>query len=182
MGDSGPSYGRYAAIAGAAIGVIAGAAAGVLAERKVTARRRSEGMEDLGSLRGDLHTVVAADGLKLYAEVDEKPSHAASPRTSHRRSFSCTATRSISTAGTFNVWRSARPTEWCCSTSAHTVGRVDRGPTTPRLTSAAPIGRVRSARTSRSGDPRRVLDGRDDDWRWPPSIPSGSVNALPALP
>ena len=42
--------GRYAAIAGATIGVIAaGAAAGILAERKVTARRRAEDPEELGT-------------------------------------------------------------------------------------------------------------------------------------
>lgn len=72
MGDNGPSYGKYAAIAGATIGVIAaGAAAGILAERKVTARRRAELSEELGTLRGETHTVIASDGLELYAEVDD---------------------------------------------------------------------------------------------------------------
>lgn len=72
MAEGQSSLGRYAAITGAAIGVIAaGAAAGVLAERKVVARKRSQDPEPFGSVRGDLYTVVAEDGLELYAEIDE---------------------------------------------------------------------------------------------------------------
>jgi pimeloyl-ACP methyl ester carboxylesterase len=74
VGEKPSSYGRYAAIAGATIGVIAaGAAAGILAERKVVARKRSEHPEPFGSLRGDEYTVIASDALELYAEVDELP-------------------------------------------------------------------------------------------------------------
>ncbi len=63
---------RYAGIAGAAVGVIAaGAAAAVLAERKAIARRRAAAPEPLGSVRGHPRTVVADDGLELYAELDE---------------------------------------------------------------------------------------------------------------
>jgi pimeloyl-ACP methyl ester carboxylesterase len=50
--------------------VAAGAAAGVLAERKVVARRRSAARYAFGTLHGERCTVVADDGLELYAEVD----------------------------------------------------------------------------------------------------------------
>ena len=63
---------RYAGIAGATIGVLAaGAAAGILAERKLVARKRAAAAQPFGSVRGTRHTVVAEDGLELYAEVDE---------------------------------------------------------------------------------------------------------------
>lgn len=66
---------RYAGIAGAAVGVIAaGAAAAVLAERKAIARRRASAHEPLGSVRGQVRSVVADDGLELYAELDEATS------------------------------------------------------------------------------------------------------------
>jgi pimeloyl-ACP methyl ester carboxylesterase len=71
-GDKGSMFMRYAGIAGATIGVLAaGAAAGILAERKLVARRRAAAEQPFGSVRGDRHTVIAEDGLELYAEVDE---------------------------------------------------------------------------------------------------------------
>jgi pimeloyl-ACP methyl ester carboxylesterase len=64
--------GRYAAMAGAAVGVVAaGVAAGVFAERKLVARRRAAAAQPFGSVRGERRTVTADDGLPLYAEVDE---------------------------------------------------------------------------------------------------------------
>ena len=66
------TFRRYAGLGGAALGVVAaGAAAGVLAERKVVSRRRSAALHAFGSLRGEPRTVIADDGLELYAEVDE---------------------------------------------------------------------------------------------------------------
>jgi pimeloyl-ACP methyl ester carboxylesterase len=66
------TFRRYAGLGGAALGVVAaGAAAGVLAERKVVSRRRAAALHAFGSLRGEPRTVVADDGLELYAEVDE---------------------------------------------------------------------------------------------------------------
>ena len=63
---------RYAHIGGAAVGVlVAGAAAGVFAERKIAARGRGAGPEPLGSIRGQVRPVVADDGVRLYAEVDQ---------------------------------------------------------------------------------------------------------------
>lgn len=72
---------RYAGLAGAAVGVVAaGAAAGILAERRIIARRRRDAEQPFGSLHGDRRTVIADDGLELYAEVDE-PEPGASPVT-----------------------------------------------------------------------------------------------------
>ena len=63
---------RYLSLAGAAVGVVAaGAAAGVLAERKLVSRRRAAARVPFGSLRGRPSTVVADDGVPLYAEVDD---------------------------------------------------------------------------------------------------------------
>ena len=63
---------RYVGLAGAAVSVVAaGAAAGVLAERKLVARRRAAAAVPFGSLRGRRSTVVADDGVPLYAEVDD---------------------------------------------------------------------------------------------------------------
>lgn len=65
---------RYAGLTGAIVGVVAtGAAARVLSQRRHFFRTRVEQTTDeLGSLRGDRHTVIADDGLELYAEVDER--------------------------------------------------------------------------------------------------------------
>lgn len=72
--------GRVLGVAGAAIGVIAaGAAAGVLAERRVVARRRAAAAQPFGSVRGTRRSVVADDGLELYAEVDEPEAATAAP-------------------------------------------------------------------------------------------------------
>ncbi len=63
---------RYVGLAGGALGVVAaGAGAVVLAERRLVSRRRAETHSDLGALRGERRTVVADDGVELYAEVDE---------------------------------------------------------------------------------------------------------------
>src|SRR5262245_56945079 len=71
---------RYAGIAGAAVGVIAaGALAGILAERKMVARRRAAAAQPFGSVRGTRRSVIADDGLELYAEVDEADSDASGP-------------------------------------------------------------------------------------------------------
>ena len=73
--EQGGTLMRYAGIAGATIGVLAaGAAAGVLAERKLVARASvPTAAEAFGSVCAAIrHTVVADDGLELYAEVDER--------------------------------------------------------------------------------------------------------------
>ncbi|MGI8888312.1 MAG: alpha/beta fold hydrolase [Nocardioidaceae bacterium] len=64
---------RYVGLTGALIGVVAtGAAAGILAERTALARRRAaRPVEGLGSLRGERHTVMADDGVELFAEIDD---------------------------------------------------------------------------------------------------------------
>jgi pimeloyl-ACP methyl ester carboxylesterase len=70
--SSASTFRRYAGLGGAALGVVAaGAAAGVLAERKVVTRRRAAAAHAFGALRGEPRTVIADDGLELYAEVDE---------------------------------------------------------------------------------------------------------------
>src|SRR6478609_3154845 len=70
MSDS--SVMKYVGLAGAAVGVIAaGTAAGALAQRRMVARRRAEAETPLGSVHGDRRTVTTADGVALYAEVDE---------------------------------------------------------------------------------------------------------------
>ncbi|MBA3265419.1 MAG: alpha/beta hydrolase [Nocardioidaceae bacterium] len=65
---------RYAGLAGAAVGVVATAAAArILAGRRHDLHApRIDASERLGSLRGDPHTVIAEDGLHLYAEIDER--------------------------------------------------------------------------------------------------------------
>ncbi|MFI1379013.1 alpha/beta fold hydrolase [Embleya sp. NPDC020886] len=76
----GRALGRRAGILGAAVGVLAaGAAAGVAIERMTVGRafrRRTEAQLDalaeFGTLRGEPHTVIAGDGVELYAEVDGK--------------------------------------------------------------------------------------------------------------
>jgi pimeloyl-ACP methyl ester carboxylesterase len=71
-GGSVSTFARYAGLAGAAVGVVAaGAAASVLAERKMVARLRATAESPFGSLRGSRRTVIADDGLELFAEVDE---------------------------------------------------------------------------------------------------------------
>ena len=68
----------------AAAGLGVALATGFVVDRRLgarTRRRASEGAP-LGSLRGEAHTVVASDGVKLYAEVDERsPYTSSSPRT-----------------------------------------------------------------------------------------------------
>jgi pimeloyl-ACP methyl ester carboxylesterase len=75
---------RYVGLAGGALGVVAaGAGAAVLAERRLVSRRRAETHSDLGALRGERRTVIADDGVELYAEVDEPagPRHPATSPT-----------------------------------------------------------------------------------------------------
>jgi pimeloyl-ACP methyl ester carboxylesterase len=65
---------RWIGVAAAGVGAAAAAAtAGVVAERRIVASRRSgsRGADELGGLRGDPVTVVADDGVRLHAEVDE---------------------------------------------------------------------------------------------------------------
>jgi pimeloyl-ACP methyl ester carboxylesterase len=63
---------RYVGIAGAAMGLAAaGATAGILARRRQKARQAAKAPLVLGSLRGDVHPVIAGDGLELHTEVDE---------------------------------------------------------------------------------------------------------------
>jgi pimeloyl-ACP methyl ester carboxylesterase len=54
---------------------LAVAAAGVLLDRRIGQRRREAalaGEPELGSLRGEVHEVMADDGVVLHAEVDER--------------------------------------------------------------------------------------------------------------
>ena len=110
MGETGPSYGKYAAIAGATIGVIAaGAAAGILAERKVTARRRAEESEELGHAarrRADRGRRRRPGAVRRGGRAGAEAA-TSGPSTPRRRSSSSTATRSTSTAGTSSGWPSA---------------------------------------------------------------------------
>lgn len=70
--SGGGGLGRYAGIAGAAVGVaVAGAAVGILANRRRKAADPEPPAPALGMLRGQQRTVVADDGLALHAEVDE---------------------------------------------------------------------------------------------------------------
>ncbi len=63
---------RVIEMVGATAGVlVAGTAAGVLTQRKGLPRRRTGAEAPLGSVRGERHAVTTADGLTLYAEVDE---------------------------------------------------------------------------------------------------------------
>jgi pimeloyl-ACP methyl ester carboxylesterase len=69
---------RYAGLAGAAVGVVAaGAAVGILANRRLKAGRAANDPAILGSLRGEEHRAIAADGLELYVDVDEADSDSA---------------------------------------------------------------------------------------------------------
>jgi pimeloyl-ACP methyl ester carboxylesterase len=69
---SSSSVRKYVGLAGAAAGVLAaGTAAGLLAQRRTVARRGPDADAPLGSVRGDRRTVLASDGVELYAEVDE---------------------------------------------------------------------------------------------------------------
>lgn len=73
---------KYVGLAGASAGVVvAGTAAGLLAQRRLAARRGPDENEApaLGSIRGDQHDVRTADGLTLYAEVDEVEDATRSP-------------------------------------------------------------------------------------------------------
>jgi pimeloyl-ACP methyl ester carboxylesterase len=76
----GTSVGKRAGILGAAVGVLAvGAAAGVAIERMTVGRVRRrveaemDAIAEYGTLRGEPHIVTAADGVELFAEVDERP-------------------------------------------------------------------------------------------------------------
>ena len=65
---------RWARFAVAGVGALAAAAtAGVVVERRVVRERRAgaEGADELGGLRGAALTVLADDGVRLHAEVDE---------------------------------------------------------------------------------------------------------------
>jgi len=65
---------RLAGIAAAAVGTVAaGAVAGLFAEKRLVKGREQAdaGDEGFGTLRGTPHTVVADDGVRLQAEVDE---------------------------------------------------------------------------------------------------------------
>ena len=67
----------------AAAGLGVALATGFVVDRRLGARARRRASEGapLGSLRGEAHTVVASDGVKLYAEVDERsPYTSSSPR------------------------------------------------------------------------------------------------------
>ncbi len=67
----------------AAAGLGVAVATGLVVDRRlgVRARRRAADAEGaLGSLRGEEHTVVAGDGVKLYAEVDERSPYASESR------------------------------------------------------------------------------------------------------
>ena len=69
----------------AAAGLGIAIATGLVVDKRlgVRARRRAADAEGtLGTLRGEQHTVVASDGIKLYAEVDERSPYASeAPRT-----------------------------------------------------------------------------------------------------
>jgi pimeloyl-ACP methyl ester carboxylesterase len=76
------SFRRYAGVAGGTVLFAAGAAATVIAERQRVSRRRgASAPQPFGALRGDRHTVVADDGVELYAEVDEPSDAATGPAT-----------------------------------------------------------------------------------------------------
>jgi pimeloyl-ACP methyl ester carboxylesterase len=73
-----PSWGRRAAVVGAAAGVVAaGAAVGLAAERYAVGRSfrgpDPEADEPFGLLQGRLVPVTADDGVPLHAEVEEAP-------------------------------------------------------------------------------------------------------------
>jgi pimeloyl-ACP methyl ester carboxylesterase len=67
--------------AAAAATLVAGGAAAALAQRRVVRRRRSTstGRDEFGSLRSEPLTVVADDGVRLHAEVDEPDVATAGP-------------------------------------------------------------------------------------------------------
>ena len=72
MSDETSAFRRYAGLAGAAVGVLAaGAAVGAVAVRRRRTTPRGEGASLLGTLHGEQRTVVADDGIRLYADVDE---------------------------------------------------------------------------------------------------------------
>jgi pimeloyl-ACP methyl ester carboxylesterase len=65
---------RWLSLAAAGAGAtVAAITAGIVVERRVVSSRRSgsTGADELGGLRGDAVTVVADDGVRLHAEVDE---------------------------------------------------------------------------------------------------------------
>ena len=57
---------------------------GILAERKLSPASVLRPPDAFGSVRGDVHTVVADDGLELYAEVDEPDRAPEIARVDHR--------------------------------------------------------------------------------------------------
>jgi pimeloyl-ACP methyl ester carboxylesterase len=66
--------GGWVGLAAAGVGAVAAAAtAGVVVERRVVKARRSgsTAADELGGLRGEVHTVRTDDGVLLHAEVDE---------------------------------------------------------------------------------------------------------------
>ena len=78
---SGRRWWRLAA-AGAGATTAAAVAAGVVADRRVVRNRRAgaRGADELGGLRGEVHAVVADDGVRLHAEVDEVAPYAGGSR------------------------------------------------------------------------------------------------------
>ena len=75
---------RGGAVAAVGLAVAAGAAVGLALENRVSGRllgrRRSElPAHPYGSLRGDVHEVIADDGTRIHVEVDEPtgPDHPA---------------------------------------------------------------------------------------------------------
>lgn len=63
---------KYVGLASATAGVVAaGTVAGLLAQQRLVRRRDLDDDLALGSIRGDRHDVRTADGLTLFAEVDE---------------------------------------------------------------------------------------------------------------
>ena len=78
MGDDTRGMGKRAGLLGAAVGVVAtGAAVGIALERYTIGRtvrqmaRAHDPGEAFGTIRGRPQTVLSADGVELYLEVDE---------------------------------------------------------------------------------------------------------------
>jgi len=66
-------------IAAAALGTAAAGGTALVQRRRIRARRADGRPGEFGSLRSDPVTIVASDGIKLYAEVDEATDHADGP-------------------------------------------------------------------------------------------------------
>lgn len=66
-------------IAAAALGTAAAGGTALVQRRRIRTRRADGRPGEFGSLRSDPVTIVASDGIKLYAEVDEATDHADGP-------------------------------------------------------------------------------------------------------